>query len=144
MLSPIKSGLSRKLRDKNYRHRFFQIRAQDELASELRRFRKMRKLKQSALAEMCGTKQSAISRMEQSSYSQWQFDTLLKIAFALDARVRVLLEDMDEVRKTYEWREGLEQSYAINTYTTPLDVETSGLVEPMARNEVSVSEGYIQ
>lgn len=117
MLSPIKINISKKLLDRDYRHRFFQVRAEDEIASELRQFRKKRKLKQSALASLCDTKQSAISRIEQASYAKWRFDTLLKIAKALDVRVRVSLEDMADVIKKYQRMEAFEHTCSFSTST---------------------------
>jgi transcriptional regulator with XRE-family HTH domain len=102
MLSPIKTRLGEKLKDKAYRHRFFQNRAQDEIASELRHFRKKRKLKQKALAELCGMKQSAVSRIEQASYSKWNLGTLWRLGEALDVRIRVVIDDASDAIREYE------------------------------------------
>jgi DNA-binding Xre family transcriptional regulator len=96
MLSPIKTNLQQKLQDKGYRHRFFKGLAEDEIACGLRRFRIERGLNQSELAERCGMKQSAISRIEQSSYSKWNFNTLWRIADALDVRVAVKIDKMED------------------------------------------------
>lgn len=102
MLSPIKSNISQKLTDKGYRHRFFKGRTEDQIAYELRRFRKKRGLKQSELAALCGMKQSAISRIEQASYSKWSFTTLWRISDALDIRVRISIDEMADAIKEYE------------------------------------------
>jgi transcriptional regulator with XRE-family HTH domain len=102
MLSPIKSNIGRKLTDKGYRQRFFKGRAEDQIAFELRKFRKERGLRQSELAALCGMKQSAISRIEQASYSKWNFSTLWRIADALDVRVRVIIDDASNAIKEYE------------------------------------------
>jgi transcriptional regulator with XRE-family HTH domain len=112
MLSPIKTNISQKLRDKRYRDAFFRGRGQDEIAHDLRRFRKERGLNQGELARLCGMKQSAISRIEQASYSKWNFTTLWRIARALDVRVRVTIEDAKEAVREYERRESLEQDYS--------------------------------
>lgn len=105
MLSKIESNLSAKLRDRNYRHKFFKGRADDEIASHLLEFRKKRSLSQTALAKLCGMKQSAISRIEKSSYSRWTFTTLWRVAKALDVRVEVIFTDMADVIAEYERRE---------------------------------------
>src|ERR1700674_4323559 len=112
MLSPIKSNLATKLKDREYRHRFFRGRAQDEIAYQLRRARKERKLKQSELEKLSGMKQSAISRIEQASYSKWNFNTLLRIAKALDLRVRVQIDFAEDVIREYEQREQVALSHA--------------------------------
>jgi transcriptional regulator with XRE-family HTH domain len=104
MLSPIRVNLLEKLKGRNYRHRFFKGRAEDELASKLIEFRKERGLTQAALARLCGMKQSAVSRIEKASYSRWSFATLWRVAKALDVRVQVILTDMADVIREYEFR----------------------------------------
>lgn len=94
---PIRLSIAKKLGDRKYRAAFFRARAQDDVASAVRGLRKKRKLKQGRLAELCGTKQSAISRIEQSEYSAWNFSTLLRVATALDAKVRVIFEPAEDV-----------------------------------------------
>src|ERR1700722_9117194 len=105
MLSPIKSKLSQKLKDKGYRERFFRGRVQDEIAFQLRNARKLRRKKQSELAEIADMKQSAISRIEKASYSKWNFKTLLRIASALDLRIRVNFDLAEDVIHSYELEE---------------------------------------
>jgi transcriptional regulator with XRE-family HTH domain len=104
MLSPIKTNLGQKLKDKAYRNRFFRGRVQDEIAFQLREARKKRKLTQPKLEKLSGMKQSAISRIEQASYSRWNFQTLLRIAEALDVRVRITLDYSEDVIREYEQR----------------------------------------
>jgi len=53
-------------------------------------------------------KQSAISRIEQAS--KWNIGTIWRIAEALDVRVRVAIDDMNEAIHEYELREALEES----------------------------------
>ncbi len=131
MLSPIKTTISQKLKNKNYRHAFFRGRAQDEIAYDLRRFRKERGLNQSELAQLCGMKQSAISRIEQASYSKWNFSTLWRIAEALDVRVRVKIDDMADALNEYERLENGESfTYAHNFISSQLTLESSGLKNP--------------
>ena len=105
MLSPIKTNLAQKLKDRNYRKRFFRGQAQDEIAYQLRRARKRRRLTQPELESVSGMKQSAISRIEQASYSKWNFQTLLKMADALDLRVRVNFDFAEDVIREYEREE---------------------------------------
>lgn len=107
MLSQIKSDLTQKLKDKNYRHRFFRGRAEDEVAAQLQEFRKKRVLTQQELARLCGMKQVVITRIERSACAKGNFTTLWRIAKALDLRVRIVCDDMNVVIRKYELREGL-------------------------------------
>ena len=50
-------------------------------------------------------KQSAISRIEQAEYSGWSFNTLLRVADALGARLRVTFEPAESVIERYEENE---------------------------------------
>lgn len=62
------------------------------LANGIRTLREHRGLTQAGLAEAIGTTQSAIARMENPAYRGWSVRTLLKIAVALRARLRVRVE----------------------------------------------------
>jgi transcriptional regulator with XRE-family HTH domain len=115
MLSPIKTNIAEKLKNKGYRTRFFRGRTQDEIAFTLRAARKKRKLTQPELEKLSGMKQSAISRIEQASYSRWNFKTLLRLAESLDLRVRVVFDYAEDVIKEYERREGVEQIHPYET-----------------------------
>jgi len=105
MLSKINTDLADKLRNREYRQHFFRSRAQDEIASQLRDAREKRDLSQAQLAERCGMKQSAISRLEQASYSRWSFNTLMRIADALDLRPRIHFDYAEDVVEAYQQRE---------------------------------------
>lgn len=64
---------------------------------QLRSMRQRRKLNQKQLAERSGTGQSAISRAEQAEYDGWTFKTLVTLAEALDARLRITFEPIEDV-----------------------------------------------
>lgn len=102
LTSPIKLNLAEKLKDKGYFHRFFRGRTQDEVASQIKELREKRGLKQKELAKRCKTHQSAISRLEQATYSRWNINTLWSLAKALDARVRIIIEPMEDIIRQYE------------------------------------------
>ncbi len=101
-LKSISLDIGEKLKDRAYRSAFFKAWAQDEVALQIKWFRKKRNLRQVDLAEKTGMKQSAVSRLEQAEYSRWNFFTLLRLAEALDARVRVILEPAEDVIAKYE------------------------------------------
>ena len=84
------------------RQEFFKTIVQDEIASQILALRKKRKLKQSDIAQRADMKQSAVSRIEQADYSSWTLTTLLRVAAALDARWRMILQPCEEAIKEYE------------------------------------------
>lgn len=45
--------------------------------------------------------------MEQATYSQWNFQSLLKLADALDMRARIVLDDACDVIRSYELEESV-------------------------------------
>jgi transcriptional regulator with XRE-family HTH domain len=118
MLSPVKTNIAQKLKNRGYRRRFFRGRAQDEIAYQIKEARNKRNLTQIELEKLSGMKQSAISRIEQSSHSKWNFRTLLRVADALDLRVRVQFDYAETVIREYEEKE-------IHGYT-----QASGILVP--------------
>lgn len=104
-------NLAEKLQDRSYRQKFFLAEASASIAGQLIALRKRRELDQGHLAKLVGTQQPAISRIEKADYQNWSFNTLRKIAAALDARIKVVIEPAEDVLPSYE-----EQSEA------PLDL----------------------
>lgn len=97
-LSSIDLGLAERLsNDERFRDRYLRAWAANEVASELRAMRKRRAMTQAALARKTATGQSAISRIEKQDYDGWTFKTLLTIALALRARLRIQLEPIEDV-----------------------------------------------
>jgi transcriptional regulator with XRE-family HTH domain len=94
--------LPEKLRDREYRQKFFLAECSAEMAAQLIALRKRRDLKQGEVANLIGTKQPAISRYEQADYQSRSFSILQKIADALDARIRVLIEPSEDVLGEYD------------------------------------------
>ena len=105
MLSAIRLNISNRLQKKAFRRRFFRQQAQDDVAQQIRTIRIKREMRQVDLAKTARMKQSAVSRVEQANYSRWTFTTLLRIADALDARVRVIFDPYEDVIKEYEQQE---------------------------------------
>ena len=94
--------LGEKLNDREYRRKFFLAESSAHIAGQLVELRKRRGLNQKEVAEMVGTQQPAISRVEQADYQNWSFNTLRNIAGVLDARIRVLIEPAEDVLGEYE------------------------------------------
>lgn len=100
--SSIDLQLAEKLRDPEYRRKFFLAEVSAQIAAQIIALRKRRGLSQSQVAEKIQTGQSAISRVERADYRNWSFNTLRKIADALDARIRMTIEPSEDVLFEYE------------------------------------------
>lgn len=106
MLSPIKLNIADKLeKNKKFRERFFRGQAQDRIAMNIRELRKKRKKLQVDLAKETNMKQSAVSRIEQADYSGLSFSTLFRVADALEARLLVSFEPVEDVIDWYRRKE---------------------------------------
>jgi len=116
-ISPIRLSIHQKLKDKDYRQRFFHRQAQDEIAMSIRSLRKKRGMGQKELGEEASMKQTAVSRIEKSEYGGWNFKTLLRVADALDARLRIVLEPAEHVIEQYKQRESASE----DTFIQELD-----------------------
>ena len=98
-------------KDQEFRRAFFHAQARDEISSQIFEFREKAKLtKQTDFAEACGMKQSAVSRMEKHEYSSWTFNTLIRIAEALNARWRFVLQSTSDAVAEYRRREQVDIS----------------------------------
>ena len=56
--------------------------------------------------------QSAVSRIEQADYSGWSFNTLFRVADALEARLTVSFEPVENVIDWYRKREAVATAEA--------------------------------
>ncbi len=101
-LSSIDLGLREILSDPARRQEFFRTITQDDIAAQIRALRKARDLTQINFAALAGMKQSAVSRIEQAEYASWTLATLFKVAAALDARWRMILEPAEDAVKEFE------------------------------------------
>lgn len=100
---PIDLGIAEKLKkDESYCKAFFRAYVTDSIAIQIRELRKARNLKQAELAEAANMKQSAISRLEKAAYSSWTFNTLLRIAEALNARLVIKFEAIEDAIRKYQ------------------------------------------
>ena len=63
------------------------------VSAQIKALREDRDLSQEELAELVGTKQSGISRLEKADYSAWKIETLRKLAKAFGVRLRIRFEE---------------------------------------------------
>lgn len=101
-LPSIDLNIAEKMRDKEYRSRFFLLEASAAIARQLVGLRKLRGMNQRELADRAGMQQSAVSRAERADYHNWSFNTLRRLAEAVDARLRIVIEPWEDVASEYE------------------------------------------
>jgi len=104
-VTSIDLNISEELKDPDFAKLFFHQMARDEIAIGIRKLREKRELSQTQLAALAGMKQSAISRLEQAEYSGWSFSTLIRIADALEGRLRFVIEPIEDIIQEYEREE---------------------------------------
>jgi transcriptional regulator with XRE-family HTH domain len=63
------------------------------VSAQIKALREDRELSQEDLAELIGTKQSGISRLEKTDYSSWKIETLRRLARAFGVRLRISFEE---------------------------------------------------
>ena len=80
--------LKKQLKNPASKRMFDEYGKQLEVAYQILQLRKKKKVSQSQLAKKIGTKQSAISRIEQGSYNP-SLAFLIKISKALDAKLEI-------------------------------------------------------
>ena len=115
-ITGVELSLKELLSDPDRRQEFFRSIVQDEIASQIRSTRKMRGMTQSDLAEAAGMKQSAVSRIEQAEYSSWTLATLFRVAAALNARWKMVLQRSEDAVMEYE-------NLGSHTHVQPCEVQ---------------------
>lgn len=138
-LPSIDLDLVRKLRDPEYRERFFLAEASAEIARQLIKLRKRREYSQAELAERAGTQQPAVSRAEQADYHNWSFNALRKLTNAMDGRLRVVIEAWEDTLADYveiETEEGMAEAAP-----TEADAKAMEKSRMRARRETAASGG---
>jgi transcriptional regulator with XRE-family HTH domain len=101
-LPSIDLELPSKIKERNYRRSYFIAETSALIAKQLINLRRRRGLNQTQVAELLDTGQPAISRMERADYRNWSFNTLRRLAEAMDARIRVLIEPAEDVLHEYD------------------------------------------
>ena len=85
--------LKRELLDAEYRYAYAEDFLNTLIATQIRVLREQRGMSQGQLAELVGTQQPGIARLENVNYSVWKTETLRKLARALQVRLRITFED---------------------------------------------------
>lgn len=104
-LTSIDLDLADELQDKEFRDVFFEEISRHETAEQIKELRLLREKTQKELAAICDMKQSAVSRLEKPDYGKWNFQTLVRLAEALDARIQIRLIPAERAVKEFEQNE---------------------------------------
>jgi transcriptional regulator with XRE-family HTH domain len=79
--------------DQDYRAGYSESFMNSWVAAQIKVLREQRQLSQQELAELVGTKQAGISRLENTNCSAWKVQTLAHLARAFDVRLRISFEE---------------------------------------------------
>jgi DNA-binding XRE family transcriptional regulator len=91
-----KEFLKEQLRDPKFSAAYYELEPEFQVAREVIRLRLEKGLTQKELAELVGTKQSGISRLENASVKP-SLGFLQKVAEALGARIEIQLRPIESV-----------------------------------------------
>jgi transcriptional regulator with XRE-family HTH domain len=97
--------LEEQLRDPEFAERFKAAGEAWDVALQITRLREEAGVSQKELAERLDTTQQQISRLESPSYEGHSLSMLRRVAAALQARVRVVLEPLPDAKKRAVVRE---------------------------------------
>jgi transcriptional regulator with XRE-family HTH domain len=123
-------GLAEELEDREFRNQFFRTERELDIPAQIKALRKFRKMNQEELAVRAGTQQSAISRIERSQEANWELETLVKLAEALDAKLSVVIEPYEQVIAKYKAeRQTVRVSAATATHSEGQHPNRDNLVE---------------
>ena len=92
--------LERHLRDPEFARRYRRAGEAWDVALRIAALREKAGLSQKELAQRVGTTQQQISRLESTAYEGHSLAMLRRVARALDARVRVVLEPIGRTKST--------------------------------------------
>jgi transcriptional regulator with XRE-family HTH domain len=93
------NALRNEFMDLEYRQAYAEDYLNTYVATQIQVLREQRGLSQQELAELIGTKQPGISRLENINHSSWKTETLKKIADALGVRLKISFETYGDLLK---------------------------------------------
>jgi transcriptional regulator with XRE-family HTH domain len=101
-MGKIRDEVLAELHDPEYRHDYAQSFLDMTLARQIRAIRKQRGLSQADLAEALGTRQSAISMLEDEDYGSMTLSTLKELARAFDVYLDVRFTSFSRLADSVE------------------------------------------
>jgi len=121
-------GIADELNDREFRNQFFRTEREIDIPAQIKTLRKYRGMTQKELAKKAGTKQSAVCRLERSQEANWELETLVRFAEALDARLAVIMEPFENVIARYKLAASNQRQPSAAT------AETASSTQPMEDN----------
>jgi len=94
--------LERKLEDPGFRRRYAEAERAWDVALQLATLRKSRGLTQKQVADLLGTRQQAIARLENPAYAGHSLSMIRRYAEALGATVDVTITPLERASETEE------------------------------------------
>lgn len=91
-MSESRNTLKEEFLDTEYRYAYAEDFLNALIAMQIKVLREQRELTQQQLADLIGTKQAGVSRLENVNYSSWKTETLRKLARALGVRLKITFE----------------------------------------------------
>lgn len=109
-MSGFREGLIQAFRNRQYRESYATEHLNSTIAAQMVAIREQRGLTQTGMADLLGTKQSGIARIEDENHGRWNIKTLREYFFQLGCRLRVtaepfgtLIDEVDSIsRKNLE------------------------------------------
>jgi transcriptional regulator with XRE-family HTH domain len=133
--------ISKRLKeDDEFRKGYFRALSRNEMAAQIIKLRKMRKMRQRDLADAVDTRQSAISRLEKADYASWNFQTLLGIAEALNARLHIQLEPSEDVIAQYRQYEEsvIDKAVTGDSLLTTEEHSSGHILDDLAKSQENI------
>lgn len=126
----------------DFRQAYFLAESSAMIARQIIGLRKRRGLSQTDVANQLNTGQPAISRVESADYRNWSFNTLRRLAQAMDARIRISIEASEDVLGEYEKPAAVEEKTSLfaSHFNQWLTASTSGAHFPNALARRSLFE----
>lgn len=87
---------SAKFDDKDYRHAYMETAVRGDVARQIQALRHQAGLTQAEFAELIGTRQSVVSRLESADYGKVSVQTLLTVAGAADVALIIQFVSVEE------------------------------------------------
>jgi|SRR5665213_1515144 len=95
----LRKRLKKQLENRQFRHAYADEHLNLSIGTQIKTIREKQEMSQAALAEMVGTKQAGISRIESANYNGWSIALLRRLAEAFDLRLKVSFEEFGTLWK---------------------------------------------
>jgi len=123
MRSEVFKNLRRDFQVEEARYAYSEDFVNTYIAAQIKNLREERNLNQGQLAEMIGTKQSGVSRLENINYSAWKVESLRKLARAFGLWLKISFEEFGELPKEID---GFKKSLSRRSFSDDPVFQSTG------------------